>query len=249
MADKLDRIIGEEITRLVEGLNLDTSSMSVGVDSSHQDYVDTNDLSNPHPFYSTYHGYKVISVLRNKWDHNPLIWALKGKKWHFNDTHRDVMFLLRRLVAVTRELHESFDTIITTPSSSKLNNQLLSMIERLIPHKASYKNFFRKYTAMEVYRNLAPEDRIMLRKYFMKMENLNDGIFSYKYIPAEYRDRIGMTMSVNDLALADEINGKNVLILDDTVTTGKTISDSAKALLSTFTPGNITFFTIMTPEE
>jgi predicted amidophosphoribosyltransferase len=82
------------------------------------------------------------------------------------------------------------------------------------------------------------------------MQRANDGMFSYKYIPAKLRNKIGETIYTNkELKLADEINGKRILILDDTVTTGKTLSDSAKALMSTFTPASITFFTIMTPQE
>jgi predicted amidophosphoribosyltransferase len=75
-------------------------------------------------------------------------------------------------------------------------------------------------------------------------------MFSYKYIPTRLRDKIGNTIRINGgLNLANEINGKRILILDDTVTTGKTLSDSAKALMSTFAPENITFFTIMIPED
>jgi hypoxanthine-guanine phosphoribosyltransferase len=86
--------------------------------------------------------------------------------------------------------------------------------------------------------------------YFQEMQRANNGIFSYKYIPTKLRSKICETIHTNgDLDLADEINGKRILILDDTVTTGKTISDSAKALISTFTPASITFFTIMTPQE
>ena len=77
-------------------------------------------------------------------------------------------------------------------------------------------------------------------------------MFSYKYIPVNLRNKIGKTMRLSDgngIELANEINGKKILILDDTVTTGKTISDSAKALLDTFAPASITFFAIMTPQD
>lgn len=36
-------------------------------------------------------------------------------------------------------------------------------------------------------------------------------------------------------------------MLDDTVTTGKTISDSAQILTETFSPKSITFLTIFSP--
>jgi hypothetical protein len=250
MVDNFDQIIRESINSVLEGLDLDPVYGTVGMNPNHQNYVDTNDAWSPHPYYTTINGYKVISLFKNKWEHNPLIWALKNKKWKFKNPRYDVMFLLRRLVAVTKELNEKFDVIITTPSASNLNNELLSKIERLIPHSKSYRNFFEKYSAKEVYDELPNEYKKELRVYFQEMQRANDGMFSYKYIPAKLRNKIGETIYTNkELKLADEINGKRILILDDTVTTGKTLSDSAKALMSTFTPASITFFTIMTPQE
>ena len=250
MVDNFDKIIRESINYVLEGLDLDPVYGTVSMNPNHQNYVDTNDAWSPQPYYSTINGYKVISLFKNKYDHNPLIWALKNKKWRFKNPRYDIMFLLRRLVAVTRELHEQFDVIITTPSASSLNNELLSKIERLVPHSKSFKNFFTKYSAKEVYDALPNMYKKELGVYFQEMQRANNGVFSYKYIPAKLRSKIGETMRTNGgLSLADEINGKRILILDDTVTTGKTISDSAKALMSTFTPASITFCTIMTPQE
>ena len=248
MSDIIDKIISESISSVVEGLNLDPLYGDVSLDANHQDYVDTNDAWSPHPFYSRIGGYKVISIFRNKWNHNPLIWALKGKKWRFKNPREDVMFLLRRFVAVTKELNERFDVIITTPSSSELNNRVLGIIERLIPHKYSFKEFFRKREASEVYNALPENVKINLRPYFEEMMR-NGNLFSYKYIPIGYRGLIGQTINVSDISLGNKINGMRVLILDDTVTTGKTITDSAKALLDTFVPKSVTFLTLMTPEE
>ena len=250
--DKIDKIIKESIKLVVEGLDLDPVYGTVGLNPEHQNYVDTNDALNPRPYYSTINGYKVISLFKNKYEHNPLIWALKNKKWKFKNPRYDIMFLLRRLVGVTMELHENFDVIITTPSNSNLNNELLSKIERLVPHSKSFKNFFTKYSAREVYEKLPDEYKEELSIYFKNMERVNNGMFSYKYIPAQLRKKIGNTIRVSQnsgLGLGNEINGKKILILDDTVTTGKTLTDSAKALMSTFTPASITFFTIMTPQE
>jgi predicted amidophosphoribosyltransferase len=250
MVDNIDKIIKESINLIVEGLDLDPVYGTVSMNPNHQNYVDTNDAWSPQPYYTTINGYKVISLFKNKWEHNPLIWALKNKKWKFKNQRYDIMFLLRRLVAVTRELHEKFDVIITTPSSSKLNNELLSKVERLVPHSKSYRNFFTKYSAKEVFENLPNVYKERLMVYFQEMQRNNGGMFSYKYIPVGLRNKIGDTIRINgDLKLTNEINGKRILILDDTVTTGKTISDSARALMGTFTPKSITFFTLMTPQD
>ena len=39
----------------------------------------------------------------------------------------------------------------------------------------------------------------------------------------------------------------HVLIIDDTVTSGKTISDAAEAFKETYTPSSITFLTLLSP--
>ena len=87
----------------------------------------------------------------------------------------------------------------------------------------------------------------------MIMNKNNNGVFSYKYIkPKEMRDIIIQSMFVSneykdDLEFGKYINGKRILVLDDTVTSGKTISDSANAILETFEPKDITFLTLFTP--
>ncbi len=48
----------------------------------------------------------------------------------------------------------------------------------------------------------------------------------------------------SDLEMANQINGKRVLVLDDTVASVKTISDSAEDLMDTFDPKSITSLTL-----
>ena len=270
---ELTEIINEQINKIIEeGIDIDIPSKTVGFNPNHQKYVDTNDPWNPHPFYNEVRGYKVISIFERKQtddrqDGNPLIWALKGKDWKFRDEHYDLMALLRRFVSVTKELNESFDVIITTPSQNKLNNEILKRISRIIPHSISIENFFMKYEANWVYEQLldskwmeanypSEKERSDLRNriysFILRMNKENEGIFSYKYIPKPLREVIIQSMYVSDeykdnLELANEINDKRVLVLDDTVTSGKTISDSANALLDTFAPKDITFLTLFTP--
>ena len=59
-----------------------------------------------------------------------------------------------------------------------------------------------------------------------------------------------LPINVNPDKVRDEdINGKSILILDDTATTGKTLSDSANALMETYAPDKITFLTIFSPRD
>ena len=86
-----------------------------------------------------------------------------------------------------------------------------------------------------------------------KEQKGNDGIFSYKFLkPSELRNAIVQSMYINDdfrdeLTYGPLINSKKVLIIDDTVTSGKTISDSADAVKEMYDPISITFLTLFSP--
>lgn len=277
--EKLNEIVKETVSQILEGIDVDKENLTVGFNPTHQNYIGTNDPWNPYPIYNNINGYKVISVFERKTsedgnDGNPLIYALKKHKWKFKNPHYDIMALLRRFVAVTKELKQKFDVIITTPSSNPLNNEILYKVERIIPHSDAFENFFMKYSADEVYESFIDNDWLerhytdernrnkvhrMLYNAICQMNKSkakggNDGVFSYKFVkPTILRNAILQTMSISpeyetdEFKLADRINGKNILIIDDTITTGKTLSDSAKAIMAMYDPKSITFLTLFSP--
>ncbi len=262
---------------MFEGIDVDDENHIVSFNPNHQEYVDTNDHWNPKPIYNEINGYKVISIFKrkdteNNLDGNPLIYALKGHKWKFKNPSYDIFALLRRFVAVTKELKETYDVIITTPSSNKLNTEVLYKVRRLIKHETSYEDFFMKNDAIYVYEELLDNNwiekhynekdakridteiyRAICRIQKSKDNGGNDGVFSYKFIRnKDVRNAIIQSMSINDM-YKDEItygkylNGKKILVIDDTVTSGKTISDSAEAIIETYAPESITFLTLFSP--
>lgn len=284
---ELKNIIRESVkkTLVKEGIDVDGENMTVGFNPNHQKYVNTNDPWEPYPIYNNIDGYKVISVFEreitdDKQDGNPLIYALKSlangercPKWSFRNKNFDIMALLRRFVAVTKELKEEFDVIITTPSSNPLNTEILHRIIRIINHENSFEEFFIKFTANEVYRDFIDSEwltrtypneaqckkmhsniyKAICKMNLPKEQKGNDGIFSYKFLkPSELRSAIVQSMYINDdfrdeLTYGPLINGKKVLIIDDTVTSGKTISDSADAVKEMYDPISITFLTLFSP--
>lgn len=277
----IKQLIKEELREILkEGIDLDKPNLTVSFNPNHQNYVDTNDPWNPKPIYNYIDDYKIISIFsrkltKDKRDGNPLIYALKGKDWQFKHPKYDILALLRRFVAVTKELKEEFDTIITIPSSNSLNTEILHKIIRILKYDKSFEDFFIKYTADEVYddfidsnwlkRNYPDikERKAMHSRIYSALEHMNDskefggndGIFSYKFIkPVELRDAIIQSMHIRDnyidtLEYGKYINDKNVLIIDDTVTTGNTLSDSAEAIKATYDPKSITFLTLFSPLE
>lgn len=270
---KLKKIIREVLQEIInEDIKLNTKNgerkISVTSDNEAPKYVDTNNSHNPYIFIDNQRGYKVYSIFQrqktedNIIDANPLLNALKQRKgWTFENAKKELMVLLRNFVAAIKLLPK-YDTIIMTPSNNILNKIVFGYLIRLVPHESSYSNFFEKLKADDVYKNLIDDDYInmhfenpskvynSLDESFALMMKKNDGVFSYKFLQkSEYREVIIQSMKVNigidnDLNYDDVINGKNVLIFDDTVTTGKTISDSGEAICSMFIPKSITFITL-----
>ena len=137
--------------KVADGVDIDSQNFLVSFNPNHQNNVDTNDLYNPRPFYDELEGHKVISVFERKssdsrYDGNPLIYALKnyGKteeelkkskssasKWRFANPQYDILALMRRFVAVTKEFDIPFDTIVYVPSTSPLNAYVARCTKRI----------------------------------------------------------------------------------------------------------------------
>jgi hypoxanthine-guanine phosphoribosyltransferase len=87
-----------------------------------------------------------------------------------------------------------------------------------------------------------------LNKFFFNMLEKNDGYFSYKFIKdIKLRSYIIKSMKHSDekvVEYAQYINGKNMLILDDTISTGTSISEAFRNITETFTPSSITAVTL-----
>ena len=239
----------------------------ISVNNKHQNYVDTNNYENPYLFYTTIDNYPVYSIFKrentkDKIDANPLINALKQRRgWEFVNAKKDLLKLLRNFVSAAKLLPK-YDTIIMTPSNNQLNKIVFNYLIRLIEHDKEYENFFEKLSAQDVYDNLI-DDNFINNKFvnpnrvwndiddaFAQMEEFNDGIFSYKYLQkSKYRNIIIQSMKINaniynEILFDNTINKKDILIFDDTITTGKTISDSGQAIKSMFIPNSITYITL-----
>lgn len=271
--------------KVVDGVDIDSQNFLVSFNPNHQNNVDTNDPYNPRPFYDELEGHKVISVFERKssdsrYDGNPLIYALKnyGKseeelkksksstsKWRFANPQYDILALMRRFVAVTKEFDTPFDTIVYVPSTSPLNAYVARCIKRLKGGDI-VRRFFTKYDASYVQDYLLDEDEVLsrfseeerdglrdkIRTAFYTMRTYNNDKFSYKFFnDVRLRQYMPQSMMVSDeVILSDEvtskINDKRVLVVDDTITSKKTLSDSSNAILETFYPNEIIFFTLFT---
>jgi phosphoribosylpyrophosphate synthetase len=96
------------------------------------------------------------------------------------------------------------------------------------------------------------KNKITIENCFTKMRKENDGYFSFKYIPKDLRKYFTKTMGVRTeetIDIAKFINDRNILILDDTITSGTTISSFTKILMDVYAPKSITIITLFSKLE
>ena len=69
--------------------------------------------------------------------------------------------------------------------------------------------------------------------------------FTYKDIPTNIRQYIINSCKIdNELKYQNEINNKRILILDDTIATGKSISDVSKLIYETYDCKSVDILTL-----
>ena len=243
----------------VEGINIDAGNKIVSFDDSHEENVDTSNIINP--TYHTVNGYPVISIFKRKAneeksDGNPLIYALKGiLNWKIDKT--SIIELLKKFIRISEKIKPEYDTIVVVESSNTLNTKFLHRLNKIIRAKNVITDLFYKIPASEILtanfdgRSMPKEDAEFVHKKLRRMIK-NNNIFSFKFIPKELRycikKTIGMYPPETELIKYSKlINDKNVLVLDDTISSGTTISEYCKNLIDTFTPKSLTVITLFSP--
>jgi hypothetical protein len=267
--DILKLIINESIIKenihLIEGIDVDYINKVVSFNDDHQENVDTSTIINP--TYYKINDIDVISIFKRKkseeytLDGNPLIYALKGiKGWKINDK-MGIINLLRKFIRISEKIKEKYDTVITIPSTNELNVNFLHRLSKIIKSKYQINDFLDKLTINEVYENYIdwnsmnndfggefPMIQRKMNKFFTNMEKDNNHYFSYKYIQdVRLRKYITKTMEVDNekiIEYSSYINGKDILILDDTIGSGTSISEATRAINNTFVPKSITVITL-----
>ena len=253
--------------------NSEIGKNEISFNPDNQYLVDTNSLYAPYINITKIGKYRCLSIFLRKtgfgddksFDGNSLISLLKksNDKYQFK-TEGYALALLRRFVTALKLMEGGFDTIILTTSSNELNKQFFECAIKYLKPKYYIAGIFKKRKADDVksdfietnfYKKLSSDESKgqllkKIEKSFILMNDKNNGIFTYHYLPFNWlRKYIPNPIMLNNSVLtaeeAEAINGKNVLLLDDTVTTGVSLYNSAEALYSTFKPSNLTFLSIL----
>lgn len=256
--------INEYDNFMVEGLNINTYNKTVSLTDDHDNGMDFSLINNP--VYDSYMGYNVISIFKRthlydssnvQRDGNPFIYALKQKNgWKFNISQTEIHKYIRRFLDICKKIKTNYDTIIITPSTSEINERFMRVISKQVNTNKTINEYFIKLTKEEIIDDdLIDKEGIRLNyknSYERVIAEINRGfrrmkgkIFEAKYINKEYLKYIKYISSNNDENLRQYIDDKDILLLDDTISSGETISQCINGILSNFIPKSITIITLL----
>jgi hypothetical protein len=238
---------------LIEGIDYDFVSKKVYFNTNHENGIDTS--ININPTYTNIDGYDVISIFKRKKtidnkDGNPLIYALKNLNgWSIDK--KDIILLLKQFIRISGKINTSYDTIISLTSSNVLNTKILHRLNKIINCENKItEHLLSKMETHDVLDNVEfdeiPKDDAKDLMYCIS--NIDGDYFSFKYIPERFRKYFKSiwkeSHSYTNMKYAHKINGKDILILDDTITSGSSISTYCESLLKSFDPKSVTIVTL-----
>lgn len=249
---------------IIEGLNININDKTISLTDTHDKGIDFSLINNP--VYSKYKEYDVISIFKRtqltdthnvQRDGNPFIYALKNKYgWKFNITNKEIYKYIRRFLEICKKINSRYDTIIITPSSSDLNEKFMKVISNQIKSKDILNEFFVKLSKEEIIDDDLI-DKEQLRNdygnsYEIVLEEINRSFrrmkgtsFEAKMMNKKYLKYIKYISSNNDEDVRSKIDDKDILLLDDTISSGETISQCINGVLSNFVPKSITIITLL----
>lgn len=251
------------------GIDVDRENLEITYNPKHQRNLDTSIENNPTFTTEVIEGmtvnkYSLFQRKKNdKGDGNPMLYALKKEKDWVLTNKKDFFEQLDLVLDKFLEEHTQ-EVVIPIPSTNLLNNDFLTRIveklndvvvcqpltkmstEEIWEACEEKDSYFRKYWQEKgVDLNQAYES---LSKSLIWMDKNNDGIFSFHYVKdMNMRESIINTMKCAPeeyTTFNKDINGKDVLLIDDSITKGQSIRDAIHALKELYEPRSISVLTI-----
>lgn len=262
----MKKLCGEQIIK--EGIDIDYDNLSVAYNPSHQKNIDTSIENNPTISDEYGNGVTVYSLLKRKggnvMDGNPLLYAFKNERgWHFKSDD-DKYAILKQIDAIAEKFASMYPLgfTILIPSGNHLNR----MIGEIVRYKGKgvviVDDVLTKVTTEEVmdvvmeknslfhqyYKNNMDMALRQLKTYLDKMDEEKNGYFTRHYVrDSKMRDIINKTLKLSDDAVArysKVIDGKDILLIDDSISRGQTIKEACQILLENYEPKSITVLTL-----
>ena len=249
---------------IVEGIEIDKKNHIIKLNN------DSKGIDFQGPIeWTTDDGYSVISIFKRTklqdddkkdFDGNPFIYALKNKNgWKFDIAKNDIRIYLNRFFDNCAKINRHFDTIIMIPSSSKINEKFLSYIYNVVNANCKIVDMFSKqpldvenldilidYKKIYSENNDNEAEKIIeyIERELFKLERENKD-FEAKNFNKRYLKYLKFLNDNPKIDYIRNITNKDILVLDDTYSSGTTISQAIQAIKQNFEPKSITVITLL----
>jgi hypothetical protein len=261
--------------KLNEGVDLNYLRKTVAINLTHDEGVDMTIEMNPMIYnLKDYDGklFNVVSIFLRKdilgqpedYDGNPLMYAINNTRgWHFEDRKKQLKILINRFYEICDNIDPVYDTLICIPSTSALDNIFIDPIKKALKFRHYIENIFVKPTLAEV--KLCHNFNVLAKQIgYSKTQKIIDQFnedfsrmktkyFEIKHIREENRKYLKLydfqcmlyDKSSDYDDVCEYINDKHVVLFDDFVSRGSTISMYANNFLKLFYPKKLTIITLL----
>jgi hypothetical protein len=255
-----------------EGIDFDTESLTVSYNPSHENNVDTSVENNPTCDGEILGGIHVWSIFKRKKnkmdftdkDGNPLVFALKGERgWHFR-SEKDREEIERQFDFIAEKFASIYKVGVTIliPSSNPLNKHIADVVMSKSENSKLLEGVVSKMTIEEI-DDIVLDPNSEFRKHYDKnfkqayarfirfinvMKEKHNGMFAKHFVKdPEMRRVLNNTLKLSNDAyanFANDINGHDLLIIDDTISQGASIRETINIINETYSPNSVTILTM-----
>lgn len=222
---------------IFEGIDIDIKNKIVTFTDNHENYVDTSGkltkkVIDDIETYMLFKRKKSNGIIS---DGSPLVHALKGNYGWKIANKEDI---LNRIKETIKGIPD-FDVIIIVPSSNPLMKDLAKYFKGKV-----IKNCLIKKTKEEVINEMdfsvfTDDELEEIDNAFKKM----DLYFESKYFPKKLFSKLSVSIYKAN-KITDKIIGKSVLIIDDTISSGYTLSSCSKVIKEQYFPKKVSQFSL-----
>lgn len=152
-------------------------------------------------------------------------------------------------------------TGITVPSTNELTKVIVDTVHNVNPDLCIITDVIRKLYASDVYNYCCHPDS-KFRTYWREkgkssneiwdlqmdladyLSDMPDDKFRRHLLPAELRPSVLNTLEISKKSYKKNINGKDILLFDDTLTYGHTLEETINIIYDNYNPKSITILTL-----
>jgi hypothetical protein len=229
-----------------EGIDVDVENRVVTFNDNHEENVDTSIENNP--TYKTISGVETIMLFKRKKsnefrvsDGNPLVYALKSiKSWKISTEDRNAIF--DRIDDIITKIGV-FDTIVVMPSS----NPLVKELGNHLMNNNKAKNIINHCVVKRLKSDII-DDMPWSGFSNKQMTKIEDGFskmgdyFESKFFPKDKKiiDKFETNIfKINKNKDYNTMYNKNVLVIDDTISTGLSLNKCSQIINEQYNPKSI----------